>query len=135
MVKQKFTGKKENGKFVFVNRDIYARFMDSVPEGQDLEMTIGKKWRQRSIKQNAYYWSAVLPIIAADTGHTVEELHEVFKGMFLPKKIIDYRGKETAIDGSTPEQGTIEFTAYLENIRAEAASMGINIPDPTTVTY
>lgn len=130
MIKRKFFGKKLAGRFVLNDRKSYEAFLASFDDGQEMEMTLSKKVKKRSLAQNAYYWGCVLPIISAETGHSCEELHEIYKRMFLPKQIIEYRDKHIAVPGSTPEASTTMFSEYIDRIGAEAAEMGITIPNP-----
>ena len=129
-IKTKFRARVVEGRIVFEDANTVRAYMQKFNEGSEIDVTISAHRNQRSTRQNNWYWGGVLPIIAAETGHTSEELHEIFKRMFLPRKIVEYRGKNIAMPGSTPEQDTKEFTDYIERIRAEAAGMGIDIPDP-----
>jgi len=83
---------------------------------------------KRTIRQNSYYWGVVLATIANETGHTQDELHEVFKRMFLPKKFIEINGKEIELDGRTAVLSIDEFCNYIDRIIAEVGEMGISIP-------
>jgi len=125
-----FTAKVKGKSLTFNNPSLYSRHMQLFEDGDNVLVTIKRQSRSRSNRQNAYYWGVVLDIIAKDTGHTPEELHEIYKRMFLKKKIINYKGKEFPVPGTTTDQDTNEFSEYIERIRAEAASMGILVPDP-----
>lgn len=129
-IKRKFWAVVRDGKISWRSPESVAAHMKKFPEGTDLEMTIEKRKEQRSLAQNRWYWGGILPLIAEETGNTVEELHEIFKRMFLEKRVVEYRGKSIAMPGSTPDQDSAQFTDYLERIRGEAASMGIVVPDP-----
>jgi hypothetical protein len=94
-------------------------------------VTVERKQAKRSLKQNALYWGIDLPCIGDHTGHTVEELHEIFKRLFLPRKIIRYKGKDITIPGSTTDLTKGGWVEYRMRYSAEAASMGIILPDPT----
>ncbi len=130
MIKRKFFGKKLGGRFVFRDRALYDAYFGSLEEGVDLELTVAKKRKNRSIPQNSWYWGAILPVISRETGHTCEELHEIFKRMFLPRKMVVYKDKEIQLPGTTTECDTLSFSTFIEHVRAEAASMGITIPEP-----
>lgn len=86
----------------------------------------------RSLDQNAYLWGVVYREVAIHTGHTEEELHRIFKRMFLPPKFILWKGIQIKTPGSTAELNKPEFGEYIERIRAEVANLGITIPDPQT---
>jgi hypothetical protein len=87
--------------------------------------------RPRSSPQNRYYFGVVLSLISSETGHSPEELHEIFKAKYLPVKQIKIAGKLYHIPGTTKELMTSEFEEYLEKIRRFAAqTFSISIPDP-----
>lgn len=132
-MREKFIGRVVAGKIEMHDKQRFGAHLKRFREGAMVAVTVGHHRQQRSLRQNAYYWGAVLPLIAAETGHTAEELHEVFKRMFLPAKVITYGGREMRMPGSTPDTDTKEFTDYLERIRAEAATLGVTVPDPGQV--
>ena len=84
----------------------------------------------RSLNQNSYYWGIVLPIIADYTGNTPDELHNIFKRMFLPPKITMYRNKAIKMPSSTTDLSTGGFVEYIDRIIGEAGELGVSIPPP-----
>jgi hypothetical protein len=109
-------------------------YLAKLPEGEEIRLRVMRKERTRSVKQNAWYWGCILPIFAEHTGHTVEEIHEIMKRLFLQRKIVSYRGREIPMPGSTSNLSVQEFSEYCERVRAEAASLGLNIPDPDGIS-
>ena len=131
MILPKFPAKIVDGKIKVLDPAHFRHYLGKFQPTDNLDLMIGKHRNQRSNKQNRYYWGCVLPLIAEHTGHGVDELHEVFKRLFLKKKFVVWDGKEIAMPGSTPEQDTLEFTEYIEKICVEAATkLGITIPPP-----
>ena len=131
MIKPKFIARVKNGRLAFLDQSAFNSYLWQFKADEDLDVTVSKRRKDRSTNQNNWYWGAVLPTIAHATGHTSEELHEVYKRLFLKKKVITYHGRDIPIPGSTTEADTAEFTEYIERIRAHAAmELGINIPDP-----
>lgn len=135
MLKHKFRGTIKDRKLVILDRVALDEYIASLPEGTEVGLIIAKRQKDRSDRQNGYYWGVVLKLIAKDTGHTEEELHEIFKRKFLPPKVVTYRGVGIKMPSSTTEASTLEFTDYIERIRAEAGTMGITIPDPDQVHF
>ena len=86
--------------------------------------------KQRSKEQNARYWG-ILSQIADETGHTSNELHEIFKADLLPKRMIQFKGVHRGINASTVELSTQEFSDYCTRVEAWAAEQGIRLVDPT----
>jgi hypothetical protein len=117
------------------NRKVVAIQFD-LPDGSYL-VTIRSK-KNRSIPQNAYYWAAVLPLIKSglnDAGYsevkTINDAHEVVKGLFLKKYITNQEGTALEISGSTANLSTVEFNELIEKVQQWAAEfLGIEIPDP-----
>ena len=135
MLKAKFPAKVANGKLEFRNpTTLFAHIGRFRPE-DELEVTVEKRKLSRSNQQNRYYWGVVLEIISKETGHTTEELHEIYKRMFLPRKLIKYKALEIPVPSSTTDCDISDFHEYIERVRAEAASSGIAIPDPNEVEY
>lgn len=101
----------------------------------DLEIIIDRKHATRSIAQNRMYWGSYVKGISEHTGYTPDEVHELLKAKFLPKKfaLVDRDGvitDEFIIGTSTTRLNKIEFGEYLERIQQWAAENGIVIPDP-----
>ena len=130
MLRYSFNATIRDGKLHIMDEKAFRRYLFSFRDGENLKVTVWKRSSQRSLPQNAWYWGAVLPIIAEETGHSAEELHEIFKRMFLPPKTVRFRGRDFRMPGSTKDCNVAEFHEYIEKVRAEASSMGIEIPDP-----
>lgn len=103
----------------------------------ELELIIDRKHATRSLAQNRLYWKVYVGLIAEHTGYTPEEVHELLKAKFLPKKftLADTQGEITdqfVIGRSTTRLNKIEFGQYLEEIAKWAAeSLGIVMPEAT----
>ena len=72
---------------------------------------------KRSLSQNALYW-VYLTKIALETGDDTDDLHEVFKKMFLPRRIVRVgkSKKDVSILGSTTKLKKHEFGEYMDKI-------------------
>lgn len=101
--------------------------------GPDVSVTITDKKPVRSMQQHRYLFGVVYTTIAEHTGHTVEELHQIFKRQFLPPRYVEWKGAMVKMVGSTKLLSKIDFIDYVEKIRAEGASMGVNVPDARDV--
>lgn len=115
-------------KLVPDNQKAWLDYLLSVDK-KKLVVTIERETGVRSISQHRYYW-ACLEVIANHTGNHSNELHELFKRLFLPPKFIKVLGKEIKIPSSTTNLNKSEFTEYMMKIEAEVASMGITLPKP-----
>lgn len=100
-------------------------------EGQHVRVQLSQPSKPRSNNQNAYMWSVVYEMIADESGHTTEEVHEFCKGMFLPRKFIAIGGTEQELIKSTTTLSTSEMEDYLEKVREFAAThLNLSIPMP-----
>jgi hypothetical protein len=112
-------------------RATIARWRDG-----DVLITITPRRAARSVDQNAWYWGVIVEHLSEHTGHTPDELHELLKAMFLPKRLAvqDQNGEiqgEYVIGGSTTKLNKLEFGDYCERIRQWASdTLGVVIPDP-----
>lgn len=99
-------------------------------EGKAVELKLDRVRDTRSLRQNKFLWGVVLATIAEATGNTTEDLHEYFKTKFLPRRFVVLNGKEQEVTKTTTTLTTDEFSKYLEQLAAFAATeLGITIPD------
>jgi hypothetical protein len=100
-------------------------------EGQDVELTLQKRRKKRSLKQNSYYWPVVVGMIQEAAGYlTDEEAHDALRMHFLQK----HEDGQLPTVRSTTELTTVEFEEYLSKCRQLGAEMyGIYIPEPNEV--
>jgi hypothetical protein len=116
----------------------------TIPLNEPHEVIIRPYKVDRSAAQNAYYWR-ILTIIGADIGMTKDEAHETFKERFLvPIFVRDDTGYaamyQAVVDAhsslvrevvkltSTTKCNVAQMSEYLDDIKHEAASMGIRLP-------
>lgn len=125
-----YKAKKENGVFHWLEEDLMYQDIETFKDGW-YQLIIRPRKKSRSDNQNRYLWGVVYKIIANETGHTEEEVHEHMKWQFLRK-----RGGRLETVKSTTNLTTIEFEEYTENIRRFAATkLNIQIPLPNEVDY
>lgn len=106
-----------------------SRWLDFVSKRQGKYVRISEIKSGRSLKSNSLYW-VWIETIADYCGYSADECHRLFKGLYLPKKTMKYRGKDYQMSGSTAELSTSEFQEYMAKIQYEAAQLGVVLPDP-----
>lgn len=121
------------------NKRLRAQFVAAVkswPHGP-AELELRPFASSRSARANRYYWGVVLKMMAAESGHTADELHEVEKMRHL-SSVVEVVNPETGeveemrIPGSTAKLTISEFSDYLERVMADGAQMcGIVFPEPS----
>jgi len=131
-LKPKFYGKVENGKLKLQDREQFTSYVSTLKG--DVMITIDKRYKQRSDKENRYYWGVVLPLLCEYMGYTDEEMHEAIKWKFLRKEtLLQPKYEELPTVRSTTTLTTIEFEELMEKIKIWAAEFGILIPDPNQI--
>lgn len=99
-------------------------------------ITIERKHATRSHQQNRYWWGVCVQLVSEHTGYDPEEVHELAKQMFIPKRVAlaDGNGEvvgEYVLGGSTARLDRLAFGEFIERFRRWAAeSLGVVIPDP-----
>lgn len=101
--------------------------------GRLLQITVRRKYRKRSLSQNALAW-AWNTIIAKETGHTPEEIHEFMKRRLLSPIVIELAGESVEVSASTAKMETVVMADYLNRYQAFAATdLDIVLPTPQDV--
>lgn len=126
----KFDGKVEDNKMILDDRERFQKCLNGFNDKR-IQLIIKKYHTTRSLKQNAYYWGVVIPIIAEWVGEDdLESIHEALKGKFLQVRNV----KGLKIIQSTAKQNTTEFEIYLGKVKRWASmECGLIIPDPEQV--
>jgi hypothetical protein len=102
--------------------------------GKRVYVTVDREKKPRSLNANAYLWSAVYGAISEWSGYEPDELHELFKRMFLPAKDLAMpTGEILSIPGSTAALDTGAFAVYVSKVKRWAAEQGLYIPEPGEV--
>ena len=119
--------------YILRDRKVLANLMAdiaSLPSEPLMEVVIRLYKRSRSLEQNALLWKWY-SAIAADTGHTAEDIHEVCKAKFLPPIFVDIAGEVHEVRRTTTKLKVDEMSSYMSQVQAWAASeLGITLPIP-----
>ena len=121
-------GKIEQGELKL--NDLYLSFQLQKMGDCKVRVRIDKVMNTRSLKQNSYLWGGIYPLFAETTGHTISEIHEIFKRKFLSPTFTTYRDREIKLPRSTKKLTKGEFADYILRIEAEAGELGIVISSP-----
>lgn len=121
-------GKIIGGKLTLENQR-WFRGMVQLYDDCPVVITLERKKNSRSKEQMGYMWGVVYPIISQSTGHTTEDLHDIFKAKYLKRKKM-WRGTEMTTVGSTEGLTTGEMAEFLTNVILDAEELGISIPPP-----
>jgi hypothetical protein len=129
------TGSIRKGRLDLRNRKAFNASLKRMRDGEVL-VTVEKIKAARSQQQSRWYWGVIVELLSEHTGYSPDEIHEVLKAKFLPKKLAvsDGNGEivdEFVIGGSSARLDKNEFSEFCESIRRWAAEdLGVVIPDP-----
>jgi hypothetical protein len=110
-------------------RDSLISRLLQAPLDKSWEIVIRPFKSSRSLAQNRLYWKW-LAVLADDTGHDREELHEYMKRRFLGAEMKTIMGAEIEVPRSTTKLKVREFSDYLMRIEVLAVELGIVLPHP-----
>jgi hypothetical protein len=96
--------------------------------GDSVSMYITSKKASRTDRQNRYYWLYIANI-SRETGNDKDELHTLFKNLFLKKYSKEIYGHKIIVTKSTTDLSSSDFIDYIKRIEIET---GILSP-PTEV--
>lgn len=129
------TGIVRSGRLEVRQRQSFTAALKRLKDGE-VSITIARKRAARSTQQNRWYWGVIVEMLSEHTGFTPDEMHDVLKAKFLPKKlaVTDGNGEikgEFVIGGTTTRLNKLEFGEFCEAVRRWAAEdLGLVIPDP-----
>ena len=123
-----FLASVKSGKLNFDNTSQFKDYLFSLNDKR-VEVIVRLPRKDRTSRQNSWYWSCVVGIPAEHFGYLPEEMHEAYKFMFLKR---EEQGKPLTVR-STTTLSTLEFTTFIENCRQWASTQGLIIPDPASV--
>jgi len=136
MIRYTFTGKVEQGRLTIFRRKEFDQAVLAF-DGMQVEVTLEKKKKRRSLMQNAYYFGVLLPIIQQgllDAGYRVgkEQTHDLLKSMFAKEEIVnESTGEIMTVIGSTANMTTVKMMDYFSEITQWAAEyLGVHVPAP-----
>ena len=92
-------------------------------------VVVERRKKSKSKEQLGYLWGVVYPLITEHTGHTPEELHEIFKSKFLRRRML-WRGTDITTVNGTQGLSTGEMAEFTSKVILEANELGIAIPEP-----
>lgn len=124
-----------NGRLELRNKREFQARLRRMKDGA-VRVTVERIQATRSIQQSRWYWGVIVDLLSEHTGYTPDEIHDVLKAKFLPKKlaVTDSNGEikgEFVIGGTTTRLNKNEFGEFCESIRRWAAEeLGVVIPDP-----
>lgn len=122
-------------RLAFKNPDYYRDQINRLNDQKKVLVTIENQTSKRSLRQNAYWWSACFPIIAEITGYTTEEAHDLCVSKFVPPKFLTLQDKEYAVHRGSSDLDKTEGVEFTDKVRNLAVELGGYIPTPQEAGY
>jgi hypothetical protein len=131
-MREHFSGIVRNGKLT-IDQPLRWAAMLARQDGKRVSVTVEREIVRRTLSQNAWYWSIIVPTVASvlsrtrDVPLSNDQAHYVLKSAFI--------GLDETPLGPVPKSSaalsTKEFAEYCDRIVAHAASeWGFPIPQP-----
>ena len=86
-------------------------------DGRIWDVSIKPYQSRRSVDANRRLW-ALHKLAADETGHSVDELHEMMKWKFLPRKVVKIGTEEQEVCGSSHNLSKQDFRDFMEQVEA-----------------
>ena len=129
MITPYFFGTIKNGRISLEKPVDFAKYTAKF-EGKNIRIAVELRKKDRTLKENAYYWAVIVRMIADEMGLLDDQVHEMLKMMFL-KVGVEHKGKRYEVARSTTQLSTVQFENYCERIRMWASNeLGCVIPLP-----
>ena len=111
--------------------DIRQRALDFIA-GLDLdkpwELTVKRHVKKRSLEQNNLYHQWV-GVIAGETGHSHDEVHEWLKAEYLAPRMVEINGKTQQWRPTTTKLTTKEMSEFMDQVYVFATTqLGLMLP-------
>lgn len=128
-----FHGKILNGKFKLKKPNEFKIWLEGM-EGKEVVLSVKerKKFRKRTINQNAFMW-AYYRIIIEELGlnETAEMLHEKLKARILgTENVWVFDRNVTMTVKGTSDMDKVQMTEYLNQVEALT---GVPVPNPDEI--
>jgi hypothetical protein len=154
MLKPKFYGTIQDGKFVHQDPILFSNYLRKWDDGKEMELTIAPKFKRRTqglpgeeTNFNGYYWAVIIRIISDTMGEVDDNVtHALLQQLFNKKgvKVKDPNTKQeinVEVPRGTKDLSGAEFAEYCSKIRMWASipgnltETGIFIPEPNEMEY
>lgn len=126
------------GRMVLLDHALFQENMKSFKKGEVFYLIVERHRKQTvSDPMRRYYWAVVATMIAEETGHSKEAIHEALK-----LKILGYTDERTGLKmvpsvfSDESQLDVSEKKAFVEEVRRWAADfLNLWIPDPERAIF
>jgi hypothetical protein len=112
-----------------LDRDMVISYLKRLDLKKLYTVDVIEKKATRTISQNSLYW-LWLTCIEFETGNDRNELHDIFKKMWIEPKTVEKFGVKIE-RFTTTDLNTIQFKYFLDHVQIFASTeLTITLPDP-----
>ena len=113
-------------------RNDAIKHIQSLDLNEPYEVIVQPFNKKRSLRQNKTLWNLYKPL-ADYTGHTEEELHEIFKAACIGYDIFTFNGEKFLKPKSSTRLTVKGMTKMLEKIMLVGAFLEVQLPIPDSL--
>jgi hypothetical protein len=112
-------------------RRLLAGALKHLPDGP-YELEVRPFEQTRRARANAYLWAVVYKLIAAESGYTPDQVHELMKVRHNHRLMVDPEtGEEIRVGQTTTKLSVEAFGHYIERVMVDGAEWwGVSFPEP-----
>jgi len=124
--KSKFYGEVTNGKLSLDRQALFLAYIQSLPEGTRLEITVEKESQDKTAEQLAYYFSCVVQPLADYLGYTKVEMDGVICKYLLTENL----GTKKEYVKSKSDLNRADLAKFIDEAIMLAAQHGVVVLPP-----
>jgi len=126
MQKVKFYGEITEVGLVMDRIGVFSKYIESLPKGTRLEITLKKESENKTAEQLAYYFSCVVQPLADHLGYTKTECD----GVLCKYLLTENPGTKKEYVKSKSDLNRAELAKFIDNAIILAAQSGVVVPPP-----
>lgn len=137
----RIAGRIEDGVLLRLERDaVLSAIRQLPPKTERVVVTIAPLQRARSLRQNAYWWAVVVPLLAEHCGYTPTQMHYALLGECFgyidAETVAGRRLRAVPVEPSSSALTVEQFTHLIEWVLTWAPTeLGVVIPEPNEALY
>lgn len=121
----------DEGKLVFDSEERrlqYREWMNRL-RGSQVQVSVRKRRKKRSLKQNNYLWKC-LSVLEESTGQAAEDIYDYLIERHAPMEELDLSGRKVMKRKGSSRFSTGEMVEFMMHVSVLASELGVVLPDP-----
>jgi len=126
MQRVKFYGEIKEETLVLDRAALFTAYLNNLPHGQRVEITIEKESEDKTLSQLAYYFSCVVAPLADHLGYTKKEMD----GVICKQLLTENPGTKKEYVKSKSDLNRVELAKFIDSAVMLAAQEGVVVAPP-----